>query len=644
MKPHEPPPHGAPLRGPGDHPLWWGAFVALLAAQTWMTLGLFGPGHAADRLFDDQPILSGRHPLHLYHGLLGARAFLARGTLSCYDPAFQAGYPKTPVFDDGSRPAEMLLALAGGRYLPWVYKLGVVGLCLLAPCVFAGAARGGAEPLPGLSGLRPGNAGVVGPAVPRSARSGGCGAAAGVPGRAGADGTADALPPRAPGPLSAAGVTLAAFVGWFADPMLMLLSAPLLLLYYFTSGPHHKLLWHVSLAGALAASVLANLFWLLDWAGSWWIHTPLNLEAPVLTAHTLRALWEAPAWGASADRTLACFLVVAALVGVVWMHRGRLRPAARLFGLGLIGWLLLAGTAVVWGPLARFGGDRLFVPALLFAAAPAAHALTTMLRPIRRWGGWGTAALAGAGTLAAVTLALPSHRDAWVGRWRDAEPFRIGLGADRENIAAVLKEKTNSQARILWEDRRGPRDGFGWTALLPVLTDRAYVGGLDPDADIEHTAGGLVDQTLAGRPIDDWTDADLQRLLHALQHRLGGLLVGEDGAAVRALPPRGGGDRSGGGAARRRLRLAGHAAPYAVVRPARRRPLADGRLQPRRADGRAPGDDHQVVLSLHYQAGLRVSPSRIHIERHPDSQEAIPFVRLWLDEPAPVVTITWDKR
>ena len=42
---------------------------------------------------------------------------------------------------------------------------------------------------------------------------------------------------RAPGPLSAAGVALAAFLGWFADPLLMLLSAPLLLLYYFTVRP-----------------------------------------------------------------------------------------------------------------------------------------------------------------------------------------------------------------------------------------------------------------------------------------------------------------------------------------------------------------------------------------------------------------------
>ena len=155
------------------------------------------PGHTADRLLDDQPVLSGRHPLHLYHGLLGARSFLNRGTLSCYDPAFQAGYPKTPVFDDGSRPAEMLLALAGGRYRPSVYKLGVAGLCLLAPCVFAGAARGGAEPLPRLPGLRPGDARLVGQAVPRSAGGGRRGSAAGGAGRAGAGGPAAALPPRA---------------------------------------------------------------------------------------------------------------------------------------------------------------------------------------------------------------------------------------------------------------------------------------------------------------------------------------------------------------------------------------------------------------------------------------------------------------
>ncbi len=450
---------------------------------------------------------------------------------------------------------------------------------------------------------------------------------------------------RAPGPLSAAGVALTAFVGWFADPMLMVLSAPLFLLYYFASGPHHRLLWHVSLAGALAAAVLANLFWLLDWFGSWWIHTPLNLEAPALTAHTPRALWEAPAWGEPADRTLACFLAVAALVGVALMHRRGFRPAARLFGLGMIGWLLLAGTAVVWGPLARAGGDRLFAPALLFAAAPAAHALATVLRPIRRWAGWGTAALAGAGALAVVTLALPSHRDAWIGRWRDSEPLQIGLGADRGNVVAVLKEKTSSQARILWEDRRSPPT-HGWTALLPVLTDRAFVGGLDPDADIDHTAGGLVDQTLAGRPIDDWTDADLDD--YCARYNIGWVVCWSDKTAQRFERFRRG-EGATDSPAPVELRDGGpgrlvslHREPTFALRGAAHWLSADcSRIV---LTDVKPDDEHHVVLSLHFQAGLRVSPSRIRIERFPDPHEAIPFVRLLLDEPAPVATITWDKR
>ena len=82
------------------------------------------------------------------------------------------------------------------------------------------------------------------------------------------------------------------------------------------------------------------------------------------------------------------------------LHVGGRRPAARLLGLAVVGWLLLAAAAVVWEPLARVGAERLFAPALLFAAVPAAYGLAAALRPIRRWGGWGSACLAGGGALA----------------------------------------------------------------------------------------------------------------------------------------------------------------------------------------------------------------------------------------------------
>src|SRR5262249_14104867 len=90
---------------------------------------------------DDQPIVSGRHPLHLYHGFLGAQSLLDRGTLCSYDPSFQAGYPKTPVFDSGSRPAELFLLAGGGTYRPAAYKLGLALCCALVPILLAVAAR-----------------------------------------------------------------------------------------------------------------------------------------------------------------------------------------------------------------------------------------------------------------------------------------------------------------------------------------------------------------------------------------------------------------------------------------------------------------------------------------------------------------------
>jgi hypothetical protein len=650
MKAHEPTPNGIrgltpPARqGPGDHPLWLLAFLALLAAQAWMTLGLFGPGHGAAHLLDDQPILSGRHPLHQYHGLLGARAFLSRGTLSCYDPAFQAGYPETPVFDDGSRPAGMLLAAAGGRWMPAAYKLGVAGLCLLAPCVLLGAARGA-----GLNRLRACLAAGLGMLVwwGKPCRdlldSGDVGLLLATLALLAQVGLLLRFH-RAAGPLGVLGVTLTAFLGWFAHPMLMLLSAPLFLLYYFTAGPRHRLLWHVSLAGALAAAVLANLFWLLDWVNYWHLRTPLNLEAPALTAHTLRAVWQAPAWGEPADRTLACFLAAAAVVGVALMHRRGPRAAGRLFGSAAVGGLLLAGAAVVWGPLARAGADRLFAPALLFAAAPAAHAVARLLRPVRRWGGWATACLAGGAALAVLTLALPSHRDAWFSRWCGRDALTIGLGPERENVVAVLSEKTTNQARILWEDRRG--GGPRWTALLPVLTGRAFVGGLDPDAAIEHTAIDLVDQTLAGRPLDDWTDADLAD--YCDHYNIGWVACWsgktaerferfrrtEPGADAEEAPA----EMHDGGLGRL---ITLHRKPTFTLHGSAKIQSADSNRVVL-TDVRPSGG--QVCLSLHHQAGLRVSPSRIRIEPLTDAHDVTPFVRLKLDEAAPVVTITWDKR
>src|SRR5207253_1921295 len=120
--------------------------AGLVLAQAGLALGLFGSGRSWAAVTDDRPVLSGRHPLHLYHGSLGARAFRDHGATTLYDPAFHAGYPKTPVFDGGCRPAELVLVLAGGSYRPGAYKFGLFACLALVPLVFVVAARGAGLP------------------------------------------------------------------------------------------------------------------------------------------------------------------------------------------------------------------------------------------------------------------------------------------------------------------------------------------------------------------------------------------------------------------------------------------------------------------------------------------------------------------
>ena len=133
----------APADGFRDRPAWLLAIVGLVLAQAGLVLALFGPGAWA-AVTDDRPILSGRHPLHFYHGLLGAASFEDRGTTTCYDPRFQAGVPKTPVFDSGSRPAELFLVLGGSTAA--AYKVGFFTVLLAVPLAFALAARGAGLP------------------------------------------------------------------------------------------------------------------------------------------------------------------------------------------------------------------------------------------------------------------------------------------------------------------------------------------------------------------------------------------------------------------------------------------------------------------------------------------------------------------
>jgi hypothetical protein len=642
-EPAHPPTAPPPSPGSGNSLLWFLGLFVLVAWQGWMTLSLFGPDRPWERVCDDEPILSGRHPLHLYHGWLGAQALLARGKPCCFDPCFQAGYPKTPVFDGGSRPAELCLLLAGGTYQPAAYKIGLALWCAVVPLVLAAAARGA-----GLSRAAAWLATFLGLLVwwgapARSVLEAGnldllLAAPAAVL-QAGLVLRFD----RAPGLLTWQGILASGAVGWFAHPLFFALLLPLVLIFLLSVANRHRLVWHLALLAGLLGAVAVNAFWLIDWVSYLWIREPLHLEAHLLPHRTFHTLWNALFWGEPADRALALALVAAAVVGAGCLNQSRQRPAARFLGLGAVGLLVLAVGGAVSEPLAGAGGPVLLLPALLFAVVPAAHGLLEGFRLAARWTG-GPFGAAAVSVVMVVLVTVPAHRHVATLLHRGAGtcPLGVGLSPDRAALLATLCEHTTPEARILWEDCSGPAQASRWTALLPVLTERAYVGGLDPDASIEHAYADLTDGLLAGRPLKQWSDKELADFCQ--RYNIGWLVCWSPGAVERF--------RTWPATEVKAALQDGTQTGYLFQLQRSHSFALIGQAQWLRADCRriALGDvvpdpkEGVVLLSLHYQSGLQVSPGRIQIERALDPSDPIPFVRLRLPGPVSRLTLTWEGR
>jgi hypothetical protein len=311
--------------------------------------------------------------------------------------------------------------------------------------------------------------------------------------------------------------------------------------------------------------------------------------------------------------------------------------------------LILAVAGVASESLGRFGTPRLLVPALWFAALPAAHAFVQGWHwLVHKTGGLWRGAVLAAGLLALAGWGAEKTVCAWAVRCAGTVPLAIGLTAENQAVIEAILTHTTPEARILWEDFSGQETFSHWTALLALLTDRAYLGGLDPDACIEHTYASLVEQNLAGRPLAAWSDADLEEFCRRYQI---GWVVCRSSAAIarfRAWP-----DATlmwDGLAIRPTTSIAGDG--FACLYRLRPCSLAlKGQARLLHADWRhitladVVPEDGQVVLSLHYQAGLRVSPSRrVQIEKEPDAHDPIPFIRLCLPGPVARLTLTWQEK
>jgi hypothetical protein len=609
--------------------VWLLAVAVLVFAQAGLTARLFDADRPWEALSDDRPILNGRHPLHLYHASLGAATFREVMAVTCYDPNFHAGYPKTPVFDGVARPAEFALLLAGTReYDPAAYKRGLFALALLVPLVFVAAARGFGVPASGTcwSGI------------------GGCLVWWSAPVRGLLD--AGHLDQLCVGLVivlflggmaryaSTSGVSgwmmmaVGSVVGWYVHPVAWAGLLPAVVVFYLVNAPRHGLAWHLGSLAVLGLGVAANLWWLADWSEFWWVRQESN--DPTM-----------PNWAAFFDTNEIALgsgdwaLGLAAGLGLVQMLRRERCGAVGILLASTAAALATARLGAIWPTARAEGADHAagLVPAL--AVLPAAFAISTVMKGMK---------IGLPLTLAAISLLVGVGWNPTIAhtfsRWvPTVHPLRLGFTPEQQQVIDALRSQTTREARILIEEPDPSQPGWNWTALAPYLTNRIFLGGLDPDASLEHTFCGMRHGRLAGRAFTEWTLSE--RADFCRRYNVGWVLCRTPEAAawwttdstarVIGRFPDGNGSEQ---------------VLFELNRP--RSFVLSGQATVERMDrGRiiltdvVPDTEGHIRLSLHYQKQLRAAPL-VGTEPRKDLHDPIPFLTVVAPGPVTRVTLTWE--
>ncbi len=619
-------------------PHWFLALGLVLLGQAGLALDLFGPDGSWTRLTDDRPITSGRHPLHLYHGMLGAETFRERFSTSCYDPAYQAGYPKTPIFDGGCRPAEMFLLLVGSHIPPaTAYKLGLFAVCLLAPLAFAIMARGMGLPAPSACLAAVGGTLVWwSPPIRAMLEAGNVDLLlAGLMGLIFLGGLVRYA--SHPGILGWFCLAGSATLGWYAHPVVWVGLVPVLALYYVALAPKHGVAWHLGIVGVTAAGLAPNLWWLWDWGKFWWLRQPSVDDYAPLPSWVRLVGGTEDYLGAAGCGAAGWAITGLGLAGLVSLARTGHRVAAGVLVLSATFSILVARLGSTWQTLQVVSGERIAPFAFAVLVIPAAYL-------VGKW--W--AGVRGGPTATLVVVLVPLVLG-WVrpisepGRAilaLDLSPFRVGFSGDQEDLILALRQRTSPDARILVEELEPSRPGWNWTALLASQTDRSFLGGLDSEACVEHSFCGQRGGRLNGRPLADWTQAE--RAAFCRRYNVGWVLCRTSAAiewwssdpCTREL----GRYRDGGEVVLFELdrpRNYVRVGSANVIRLDRQKIILSD-VVPDPATG-------TLVLSLHHQPGIRVTPSVVRVERDPDPFDPIPMIKLLVPGPTSRIVLTWEN-
>jgi hypothetical protein len=426
-----------------------------------------------------------------------------------------------------------------------------------------------------------------------------------------------------------------AAAGWYAHPLVWLGLGPVVFAFYLVFAPRHGPGWHLGLAGITSAGVAPNAWWVLDWGKYWWLRQPSAQD------HIPLPEWSAILGGPDDYAGLCAGLPggpaipLIAVIGVVLLWLTHHRASAALAVVAVVVAVASARLAAAWPRVPADVPGRVAPLAAAFLVPAAAFGLWELLRRVR---------LAGVGSvLAAIGLFLVGWADGpgeplARGLGVHTEPFVIGFTPEQKQILAAINEHTTPEARILWADTDRP--GGSWSALLPLYTNRVYLGGLDVDAEIDHCCCALSDQQSNGRPLAEWTDAELTK--YCDWYNVGWVVCRGRTSERWARYP----------AAKVVARLTEGGQPvvlYAIDRP--RSFVLSGRATWASADARRivltdvqPDAQGGIDLSLHEFNGLRAYPSYVTLESKldPTGRDPINHIRLRTPGPVPRITLVWE--
>jgi hypothetical protein len=610
---------------------------------------------------NEGPATAGSHPLHEYHSWLGACGILRQGSPSVYDPAFHAGYIKTPLFDHQSRMVEWtaaLLALVCNHgdepsleAVAQLHSITVASVMISGPLLIAlGASLAGAARWEAfISGM----VSVVVFATPAgrtAVESGDLELLSGIPAFVFFIGSLAGYH-RKPGPFSGVMVSTAFTMEWFVSPVVACASMPLFLFYYLRTGMRHGGIWHLGLLLAPISAALINLGLFTAWKDHWWIQVSLMEEKAFGPGAFISRIASDDRWGGNGGIMIGAMLISLGLIGSQVMAWSGRRLAGRLSGSALVGAVVFYAIVKAFHVAEMIDSVANPLSLMLIACFPAGMALMPHFSGEHRRKWTGPILLVGplgkwAVPFVTTALMLSIGLIDW-GIMRDVgiqlimpKPLECALPKWVEPVIKQFMAGDAPYGRVLWEDRSTDRQS-GWTVFMPIITSRDWIGGLSRNAPIEHLQASLRDAKLAGRVVSDWSDSELLGYIKA--YRLGFVVARTsesitrwnrlaDARKILTIEP----ENDGGPCAV--FKLPGEDG-LAILGQARVLEMSSGKIT--LAD--VVPDKGTVVLSLHYQKGLKTRPARVKVERELDSRDPIPLLRLRLDEPVSRLEIEWHS-